>query len=61
MHAPPLSAGGKGVEPTKFSKKGEGGLDRTSALKGGGRGLARKRGGGVFEGGGLIPRCTLCI
>ena len=24
-------------------------------------GLARTRGGGIFEGGGLIPQCTLCI
>ena len=37
----------------------KGGLARLANLRGGG-GLARKRGGGVFEGG-LIPQCTLCV
>ena len=36
----------------------EGGLGQFLDIRGGG-GLVEKEGGAVFEGGGLIPQCTL--
>ena len=51
MHSP-ISAGGKGVEPpTKFSKRGGGGGDRTLILRGrlvGKGGMIFSRGVAIF-------------
>ena len=47
----------KPIQSVGLPKKGGGGLRQFTNLGGG---LARKTGGGgIFEGGGLIPQCTL--